>query len=232
MISLITKDTKQLFLFFSICLIILGFFELASVVTAGGSDGIDETLLLSLREAHDLSDPIGPMWVEEMMRDITAFGGVGILVIISLLVFIYLLLAGHQTIAWCFFVAIITGITLSFSLKYGFTRPRPNLVPHGSYVYTSSFPSGHAMMSSLIYFSIAGMLSYLPFRRTIKSFFFFVAFGITISVGFSRVYLGVHWPTDVLAGWLTGTGWAVLSLFVVRYCQAKSWIQLNPIEPK
>ncbi|GAA0854667.1 phosphatase PAP2 family protein [Aliiglaciecola litoralis] len=207
-------------------MIIFGFVQLSSVVIAGSSAHIDEKILLMLRNEYDVSDPIGPMWVEEMMRDITAFGGVGILVAISLMVFSYLLLSGNHTLAWSFFVAITTGITVSFALKYGFTRPRPDLVPHGSYVYTSSFPSGHAMMSSLIYFTIAGMLAKVGFERRIKSYFFFVAVILTVAVGVSRVYLGVHWPTDVLAGWMTGTGWAMLSLFIVRYCRAKNWLQI------
>jgi undecaprenyl-diphosphatase len=217
MIPLIARDSKQLILFFVICLILMGFVQLATVVMGGSTSDLDEAMLLSLRNANDLSDPIGPMWVEELMRDITAFGGVGILVSISLTVFGYLLLTGQKSVAWYFFIAIFTGISLSFALKYGFTRPRPNLVPHGSYVYTSSFPSGHAMMSALIYLTIAGMLSHLPFSRSLKTYFLTVAVILTVAVGFSRVYLGVHWPTDVLAGWMIGSGWAFMSLLISRY---------------
>ncbi|WJG11023.1 phosphatase PAP2 family protein [Aliiglaciecola sp. LCG003] len=200
------------------------FVELAGVVLHGGTAALDEKILLSFRIVTDVGDPIGPKWVEEMMRDITALGGVGMLVFMTFIVLVYLLMEKYNKAALLLFVAIASGMAVSFTLKYGITRPRPDLVPHGSYVYTSSFPSGHAMMSALVYFTIAGLLSHIKLRKRVKSYFFFVATLLTISIGISRIYLGVHWPTDVLAGWLLGVGWAILTLFVLRYLKYRGWI--------
>lgn len=222
--SFINQDNKQLILFFIICLVIVLFINLAVLVMGGDMADFDENIVLSFRNAADLSDPIGPIWVEELMRDITAFGAVGIMVFISLIVLFYMLIAQYKKVALIFFVAITSGIILSFSLKYGFTRPRPDLVPHGSYVYTSSFPSGHAMMSSLIYLTIAGMLSNLSLERRLKTYYFVIALILTISIGISRIYLGVHYLTDVIAGWLVGSGWALLTYFVVRYLKSIHWL--------
>lgn len=221
MLHIITKDNRQLLLFFAISALLVLFVWIADFAIGGASSSLDESILLAFRNAQDLSDPIGPRWVEEMMRDITALGGVGILVSFSLIVFVYLLIGSNKNIAWAFFCIAVSGITLSFSLKYGFTRPRPDLVPHGSYVYTSSFPSGHAMMSSLIYFTIAGMLTQVTTKRRLKTYFFVIALILSISIGISRVYLGVHYPTDVLAGWLVGSGWALLAYFIVRFLRLK-----------
>jgi len=227
MIHIVTKDNKQLILFFAVCLLSFFFIQLADVVMAGATARVDENIVLMFRNANDLSDPIGPKWVEELMRDITALGGVGLLVFVSLVVFIFLLIERNPRIALVFFVSISSGILLSFSLKYGFTRPRPDIVPHGSYVYTSSFPSGHALMSSLIYLTIAGMLSHLSFRRRMKTYFFAIAFLLTIAIGLSRVYLGVHYITDVIGGWAIGSGWALLCFFIFRYLKLTHWLDNN-----
>ncbi|MEP4889501.1 MAG: phosphatase PAP2 family protein [Aliiglaciecola sp.] len=211
------SDIKQFILLFVFALIIWIFYELAGFAVAGGTPQIDQNIILAFRDANDLSDPIGPKWVEEMMRDITALGGVAILTSFTLFVTLFLLIENKPKIAALLVLAITSGMIVSFSLKYGITRPRPDLVPHGSYVYTSSFPSGHAMLSALVYFTLAGMLSHLPVRRRVKSYFYMIAILFTFSIGVSRVYLGVHWPTDVLAGWLMGIGWALLTLVVARF---------------
>ncbi|MBU3016858.1 phosphatase PAP2 family protein [Paraglaciecola agarilytica] len=212
----ILKDSKQIGLFILLSIACWLFIELAGVVIADKTMQIDEQLVLLFREPFDLSDPIGPKWVEELMRDITALGGVGILVMVTLIATTFLLLSGQKKAALLVLLGIATGMVLSFSLKYGFSRPRPDLVPHGSYVYTSSFPSGHAMMSSLVYFTVGEMLAQQQSKRKLKTFFYSVAAVFTISIGLSRVYLGVHYPTDVLAGWLVGCSWALLIYFIYR----------------
>ncbi len=185
-----------------------GFVALVDEVLEGEVHDLDSRLLLSLRNPQDASDPLGPQWVEEMMRDITAFGGTGPLAFITLAGILYLLLRRRLRTALFLFAAIAGGQLLSSLLKLGFDRPRPDLVPHGTVVYTASFPSGHAMMTAIVYLTLAALLARSESRRRIKTFLLLLAASVTLLVGVSRVYLGVHWPSDVLGGWMVGSAWA------------------------
>lgn len=202
-----------------------GFIELTDEVLEGTTQKFDERILMSMREAGDPDDPIGARWVEEMGRDLTALGGVTVLSMLTLSVVVYLLLTRRRHTALLVLVAISTGMTGSFLLKKGFDRPRPELVPHHSHVYTSSFPSGHAMMAALCYLTLASLLASVEKDRRVKVFLLLTAVSLTAAVGVSRVYMGVHWPTDVLAGWLLGSGWAIVCLMVARHLQRRGQIE-------
>jgi undecaprenyl-diphosphatase len=185
-----------------------GFVALVDEVLEGEVQDLDSRLLLSLRNPQDASDPLGPDWFEEMMRDVTAFGGTGPLSFITLAGVLYLLLRRRLRTALFLFVAISGGQLLSSLLKLGFDRPRPDLVPHGAHVYTASFPSGHAMMTAVVYLTLAALLARSESRPRIKTYLLLLAACVTLAVGISRVYLGVHWPSDVLGGWMIGSAWA------------------------
>ena len=101
-------------------------------------------------------------------------------------------------------------MALSTLLKLAFQRPRPDLVPHGAEVYTASFPSGHAMLSAVTYLTLAALLIQVQVQWRAKTYVLALAVLVTLLIGVSRVYLGVHWPTDVLAGWCIGAAWALL----------------------
>lgn len=204
---------------------IWGFIALAGVVSEGGTQSIDESLLLALRNPADLSDPIGPGWVEEMGRDFTALGGVGVLVLITLGSLGYLLLAKRYRAALFASIAVPGGILLSTVMKMGFDRPRPDLVPHEAMVYTASFPSGHSMMSAVTYLTLAALLTRVQPALRLKAYLLIVAILLTLLVGISRVYLGVHWPTDVLAGWTAGASWAALCWIVMRWMQRRGQVE-------
>lgn len=185
-----------------------GFVALVDEVLDGEIRGLDGRLLLALRNPQDASDPLGPRWFEELMRDITAFGGTGPLAFITLAGVIYLLLRRRLRTALFLFAAIAGGQLLSSALKLGFDQPRPDLVPHGMHVYTASFPSGHAMMTAIVYLTLAALLARSESRKRLKAFLLLLAAFVTLMVGVSRVYLGVHWPSDVLGGWMIGSAWA------------------------
>lgn len=204
---------------------IWGFIALAGVVSEGGTQSIDESLLLALRNPADLSDPIGPGWVEEMGRDFTALGGVGVLVLITLGSLGYLLLAKRYRAALFASIAVPGGILLSTVMKMGFDRPRPVLVPHEAMVYTASFPSGHSMMSAVTYLTLAALLTRVQPALRLKAYLLIVAILLTLLVGISRVYLEVHWPTDVLAGWTAGASWAALCWIVMRWMQRRGQVE-------
>ncbi|MHB0776609.1 phosphatase PAP2 family protein [Halomonas sp. WWR20] len=204
---------------------IWGFVALAGEVMEGDTRGLDEAILLAFRNANDLSDPLGPGWAEEMGRDFTALGGVGVLTLITLGVLAYLLLSERFRAAVFTLVSVSGGWIISTLLKMGFERPRPDLVPHGSIVYTASFPSGHSMMSAVTYLTLAALLIRVQPERRLKAYLLLTAVFITVLVGVSRVYLGVHWPTDVLAGWTAGASWAALCWLVARWLQRRGAVE-------
>jgi undecaprenyl-diphosphatase len=121
--------------------------------------------------------------------------------------------------------AIVGGFVLSAALKYGFDRARPDLVPHGSHVYTASFPSGHSMMAAVTYLTLAALLARTQDRWRVRILLLATAAVVTVLVGFSRVYLGVHWPTDVLAGWIIGSAWAIVCWLMARWLQRRGDIE-------
>ena len=195
------------------------FIELAGEVSEGDTVTLDERLLLSLRNPANLADPIGPPWLEETMRDFTALGGSGVLTLLTVSVIGYLVIQRRFRAALLVALAVVGGMVLSQLLKSIFGRPRPDLVPYGSYVYFASFPSGHSMLSAATYLTLGALLARLQKRRRLKIYILFLAVTITFLVGVSRIYLGVHWPTDVLAGWTAGAVWAVLCMLVLHWLQ-------------
>lgn len=186
-----------------------GFIAILEDVLEGETRGVDEAIILAFRVPGDPSDPIGPPWLEEAVRDITALGSAPVLVIAVLAVVGFLALAKAWRPAIFTLAASGGGLILSSLLKYTVDRPRPDLVPHGNLVYTSSFPSGHSMMSAVVYLTLAALVTRLIQRKRLKGYALGVAVILTLLVGVSRVYLGVHWPSDVLAGWAAGAAWAL-----------------------
>ena len=201
------------------------FGALADEVFEGGTRAMDTKILLAMRKAGDLT-PLGPPVVQEAARDITALGGVVVLGIITLVAGIYLALDGKRHMA-LFAVTVVTGgALLSLLLKDVFQRPRPDLVPYATGVSGSSFPSGHSMLAALTYLSLGALLARAQERMRLKAFFLLTAVGITFLVGVTRVYLGVHWPSDVLAGWTAGAVWALLCGLAARWLQGRRSIEL------
>jgi undecaprenyl-diphosphatase len=197
----------------------LGFIGLADYVMEGELSSVDRAILLLLRDPADAADPLGPGWLEEAARDLTALGGDTILFIVTASTIVYLLMTGKKGAALLVFIAVDGGLLLSTLLKMGFDRPRPDLVAHQVRVYTASFPSGHAMLSAATYLTLGALLGRVTDRRRIKIFFMGLAIILTLVVGASRVYLGVHWPSDVLAGWCVGAAWASLCWFIALQLQ-------------
>jgi undecaprenyl-diphosphatase len=173
------------------------FISLTGIVIDGETHEFDERILLALRQAGDPSVPIGPYWLTHAVGDITALGGITVLSLMTVLATIYLLLAGNL-------------------LKLGVARPRPDIVPHLVNVHDLSFPSGHAMLSAVTYLTLAALLSRAEQYRSTRIFFLATGILLTLLVGLSRLYLGVHYPTDVMAGWCAGAAWAAGCWIVAR----------------
>ena len=137
------------------------------------------------------------------------FGSIIVLVIVTVAVAGYLYLARKQAAAWLMLIAVFGGIALSDLLKFSFARPRPDIVPSAARVFTTSFPSGHATLSAVTYLTIAALLARSQSSSRIGVYFIVLAAVLTILIGVSRIYLGVHYPTDVLGGWCIGAAWAL-----------------------
>jgi undecaprenyl-diphosphatase len=192
-----------------IALLLIGFGLIADEVSEGDSLDFDKSVLAALREPGNLQDPIGPAWVEEAARDITALGGVAVLALLVTLVVLHFLLRGKWRTGGFLAFIVVAGTLISNALKVFFDRPRPDLtgIVH---VATASFPSGHATVSAVTYLSLGVVLARASDRRRLKLFYIAAAIFLTGIVGLSRLYLGVHYPTDVAAGWALGAAWAIL----------------------
>ncbi|MGZ9151572.1 MAG: phosphatase PAP2 family protein [Nitrospira sp.] len=209
---------------FTIAGLILVFGHIAEEVAEGDATKFDQTVLLFFRSASDVSDPIGPPWLEEMARDITALGSYAVLTIIFFAVVTYLFMARQPATALWVATAVSGGVMLSNLLKFTFERPRPDVVPHAVRVFTTSFPSGHATLSAITYLTLGALLASLHESVRFKVYFLGLAILLTVAVGISRLYLGVHYPTDVLAGWCIGAAWAALCWTMFRWLQRQGHV--------
>ena len=210
----------------ALVLVILGlglcaFIGIADEVMEGETLRFDRWLLLALRASGDPGDPLGPAWVEEMFRDFTALGGTGVLGLLTVTSVGYLWLTGLRRVAVFLVLAIVGGLLLSLALKAGFHRPRPDLVSHGTMIYTSSFPSGHSMLSAVVYLTGGALLALVHTERRVRVYLICCSILATLLAGVSRVYLGVHWPSDVLAGWAAGAAWAAACWLMAQWFQER-----------
>jgi undecaprenyl-diphosphatase len=207
-------EFRALMMLLAIAVIATCFLHLASEMSEGDTLAFDRAILLALRDpAHNLQ-PIGPDWLRTVALDITALGGPVVLTLITAAITGFLLVIRRPGAAALVAASIITGMLLSTLLKDSFDRPRPEIVPHIVVATSASFPSGHALLSAVTYLTLAGLLMRIQNGSLAKAYVLGVAVLLTVSIGASRVYLGVHWPTDVVAGWSVGAAWALLCWLV------------------
>ncbi|MGE5294339.1 MAG: phosphatase PAP2 family protein [Solirubrobacterales bacterium] len=199
--------------------------ELADEVLEGTTQQYDEWILRQLRTPGDMTDPIGPKWFEDMWRDITALGSMTVLTLVTIACGGYLLMGKRYRMLAFLTVATVGGVVVSLLLKNAFARPRPEFSSGASYVMTASFPSGHSMLSAIVYLTLGVLLARTSTRYRHKVYFIAVALTVSLLVGLSRVYLGVHYPTDVLAGWSFGLIWALLCWLIAQFLQRRGTIE-------
>lgn len=190
--------------------------KLGSEVIEGETRAFDGALLEGVRT---LTEGNGGLltWLRGAMIDLTALGDNNILTLVTLLAAGYLVVTRRRGLALMVLLAISAGIAASFGLKLFFARARPDIVDHLVTVQTASFPSGHAMNAAIVYLTLGALLARAERQRGARLYLLGVALGLAFLIGLSRLYLGVHWPTDILAGWIFGAGWAAAtSLLVVQ----------------
>lgn len=223
-LSVARRELTLLVAVLAVVLGVWGFVEVAEEVGEGRVQTFDERVLRSMRSADDPSRGIGPDWLPEAARDVTALGSPAILALMLLAVLGYL--AFQRKAREMFLVALAAGGggLLSVVLKGGFARSRPDVVPRLVPVGDPSFPSGHSMLAAVVYLTLGALLARLEARRRVQVYILGLAMMFAALVGLSRVYLGVHYPTDVLAGWSAGLAWAVGCWVVARVLQLRGAI--------
>lgn len=213
---------KELLLLIMPVVLVVGIWGFAAVtdeVLEGEAIRFDDWAILALRDPHDPARPIGPAWLGNIARDITSLGSGAVLTIFTLIVAGALVIYRSWHEVLLLLAALLGGAALSLGLKDVFERERPTLVPHLDVVSTYSFPSGHALLSAVVYLTIGAILARLFSKRRVKLYLLGVATSLALLVGVSRVYVGVHYPSDVLAGWCAGAAWAALCWLVTIFLQ-------------
>ena len=209
-------ETQAILLFLAAATAVWTFLGIADEVAEGETHAIDERVVLFFRNPADLADPIGPRNIEEAVRDITALGGTPVIVLVMTVGVLAFGFHRRWRHAAVLAGAVVVGWIVSDGLKALYERPRPDLVAHGAYVYSASFPSGHSTLSATTYLTLAILIASLEPQRRTKALVWGLALALLFTVGFSRVYLGVHWPTDVLGGWCLGAAIAFVAWIVLR----------------
>jgi undecaprenyl-diphosphatase len=204
---------------------LLAFAELIDEVEDGETHEFDRAVLLFFRDADDPSRTIGPQWLEFVARDITALGGTAVLVLITVAAIGFMALSRKWGAALFTFVSIVGGTLISTGLKHVIDRARPDVVPHLVEVSSASFPSGHSMLSMTTYLTLGALLAEVQDKPRFKFYILAWALGIALLVGWSRMFLGVHWPTDVLGGWCVGSAWALICGTAAYWLQRRGLIE-------
>jgi len=205
----------QRFLFLVLALVFLtafiwGLVVLTREVKLGHTQKTDEQIMIALRSPEHVDDPLGGLWVEHLARDLTSLGSTYVIILVTLATGGFLAFNNHRRSAVLLLTATASGMVVYYVFKQAIGRPRPELVSHLVHSETPSYPSGHAMLAGLLFFGLALIAGKELASIRLKLYLICVAVLLALAVGASRIYLGVHWATDVLAGWLAGFGWALL----------------------
>lgn len=199
--------------------LLLTFAKIAHDVTEGETTAFDTAVLMSGRDRG--GNLLAPVWVAEVARDVTALGSITVLTLLVITLVGYFVVARRRFDAVFLTASALGGTILGNVVKVSLDRTRPAL-PNTPAVFSASFPSGHATMSAVVFLTIGVILASVDLDRRRETFFMLVAVFLTLLVGVSRVYLGLHYPTDVIAGWCLGSAWVTCCVMVGRLIRPQS----------
>lgn len=202
------------FLILGLCL--LAVLALSYLIIAGSTYDVDTYLLRMYRDAGPEYKPIGSAKLQSVIRDITSLGSGTVLTALTACVLVYHLLRKEWKTGLFIAVSILLGWFTMEGLKLIYHRERPTVVTHMMEEESLSLPSGHAMMSTVVFFTLAGVYGSRSTSKKVTYFAFTLAGVLAFMIGYTRIYLGVHHPSDVLAGWLLGLSWALGALMLYR----------------
>lgn len=208
------------------------FVEIADEVREGQYQHYDDLVLRTLRSPADPALPRGPAWLLHVARDVTTLGGFTVIILITLGTVGFLALRRKWHTCLLVLASIVGGGLLSHLLKTFFARTRPAVVPHLVDVASLSFPSGHSMLGAITYLTLGALLARTTADRRIKIYCLGLAVTLVFLIGLTRLYLGVHYPTDVLAGWCAGIIWALLCALTARWLQRRGAVEKETPVPK
>ena len=208
-----------------VAFLLFSFAFTALEVTKGEPIAFDRWLMIAFRDPSDLSKPIGPPWSLDVVRDITALGSTATLTLLVTIVTTFLYATGKRHAGLFVLLTVLSGALLNSLLKLAFARARPDIVAPLTQVSTLSFPSGHAASSAVCYLTLGLMLAQTQASRSVRIHLIMTAVIVTFLVGLSRIYLGVHYPSDVLAGWFFGAAWALTCQMFMSYFQRTGSIE-------
>jgi undecaprenyl-diphosphatase len=223
--QLVRRESLLLIFLLLISALVLLFLGVAGEVREGETGDFDRWIIQLFRDPLDHARPLGPPWLVEAMRDVTSLGSTVVLATIVILVVVYLLIVRKYAMALLVAAAVIGGQVMSTLVKLTIDRPRPDFPDWAPLVFTPSFPSGHAMLSAVTYLTLGVLLARAQPTPILRIYFVAVAIFLTLSIGISRVYLGVHWPTDVIAGWSVGSAWALTCGAVALWLQERGTVE-------
>lgn len=209
-VPFVCREARLIAAFVALAAVLLAVARLGFEIREDGTSGFDRWLMLALRRPGDLAQPVGPAWLKAAAIDVTALGGVTVLTLVTVLAVGYLLASRKWLTAGLLTAATVSGRILGSVLKAGFGRARPDIVPHLVDVHSLSYPSGHATNSAIVFLTLGALLARAQDMRRTRIYVMAAGVLLTVLVGCSRVLVGVHWPTDVLAGWAVGGSWAML----------------------
>lgn len=192
------------------------------VLTKDGPAEVDVPILLWFRTSTNVAYLAGPEWVAKFWLFLTWLGDTTPRIAVALFTVMTLFLMRRWRNALFIIGVLMSGITLSTTLKNWIGRPRPQIVPHLDHVHSMSFPSGHALNSTLFYLVIVLVVAPLVARQSIRNSLYVLAIILSVAIGVSRIALGVHWPSDVIAGWLIAASWAFLWLELAKHYWPKA----------
>lgn len=210
-------------------ILVVAFLQLGHEVAELETDALDRRILLALRNRPD--DPLGPAWVEAGMMHFSALGSGAVTTLVSLIAVIFALLAKRPRFA-ALIASCALGTSLLMALLKGlYNRPRPTVVTQLDPPGGLSFPSGHSMISMALYMTLAVLISHTLRERRLRRYVIGVGLFLALLIGVSRMYLGVHYPTDVLAGWTAGGAWALICGAIAYRLGRRHQIEIPPPPP-
>ncbi|MBC8123429.1 MAG: phosphatase PAP2 family protein [Gemmatimonadaceae bacterium] len=190
-----------------------GFSKLASEVLEQETEAFDATILYALRTLHTPA-------LDLLAKGVTFLGEPALLIAVTVLIGVILLVQRQVAEGIALPISALGATGLNYLLKSVFARARPQLWERSVEVNFYSFPSGHAT-GALVIYGFIGYLLAVRVRPGRRGLIIFPTTLLILAIGLSRLYLGVHWPTDVIGGYMAGSVWLIACILTLRLWQAK-----------